>query len=42
VFENRVLRRTFGAEREEVIGDNGKLHNGKLHNLYSSQILLTN
>jgi hypothetical protein len=36
VFENRVLRRMFGPKREEVMGDWRKLHNGELHNLYSS------
>jgi hypothetical protein len=32
VFENRVLRRIFGPEREEDIV--GKLHNDELHSLY--------
>jgi hypothetical protein len=27
VFENRVLRRIFGAERDEVTGEWRKLHN---------------
>jgi hypothetical protein len=36
VFENRVLRRVFGPRRNEVTGDWRKLHNKKLHNLYSS------
>jgi hypothetical protein len=36
VFENRVLRRIFGLKRDEVTGKWRKLHNGKLHNLYSS------
>jgi hypothetical protein len=35
VFENRVLRRIFGPKREED-GSWKKLHNGELHNLYSS------
>jgi hypothetical protein len=35
VFENRVLRRTFGPKRDEGTGDWRKLHNEKLHNLYS-------
>jgi hypothetical protein len=34
VFENRVLR-IFGPKREED-GSYRKLHNGELHNLYSS------
>jgi hypothetical protein len=36
VFENRVLRRTFGPKRNEVTGEWRKLHNEELHNLYSS------
>jgi hypothetical protein len=36
MFENRVLRRIFGPNRDEVTGDYGKLHNEELHNLYSS------
>jgi hypothetical protein len=36
VFKNRVLRRIFGPKRDEVTGEWRKLHNGKLHNLYSS------
>jgi hypothetical protein len=36
VFENRVLRRIFGARRDEMIGGWRKLHNEELHNLYSS------
>ena len=36
VFENRVLRRIFGPERNEVTGDWRKLHNEELHYLYSS------
>jgi hypothetical protein len=36
VFENRVLRRIFGPERDKVTGEWRKLHNGELHNLYSS------
>jgi hypothetical protein len=36
VFENRVLRRIFGPKKDEVTGEWRKLHNEKLHNLYSS------
>jgi hypothetical protein len=36
VFENRVLRRIFGAEREEVTGEWRKLHNEELNDLYFS------
>jgi hypothetical protein len=35
VFENRVLRKTFGPKREED-GSWRKLHNNELHRLYSS------
>jgi hypothetical protein len=35
VFENRVPRRIFRPKRDEVTGDWRKLHNEKLHNLYS-------
>jgi hypothetical protein len=33
VFENRVLRRIFGPEREEVTGGWRKFHSEELHNL---------
>jgi hypothetical protein len=36
VFENRVLTRIFGPKRDEVTGEWRKLHNEKLHDLYSS------
>ena len=36
VFENRVLRRIFGAKRDGVIGQWRKLHNEELNDLYSS------
>jgi hypothetical protein len=36
VFENRVLRRIFVPNRDEVMGEWRKLHNEELHNLYSS------
>jgi len=38
VFENRVLRRIFGAMRDEIPGGGGgrKLHNEALNDLYSS------
>jgi hypothetical protein len=36
VFENRVLRRIFGPERDKVTRVWRKLHNGELNILYSS------
>jgi hypothetical protein len=36
VFENRVLRRTYGPNREEVAQGCRTLHNEKLCNLYAS------
>jgi hypothetical protein len=33
VFENRVLRRIFGQNRDEVIGGWRTLHDEELHNL---------
>jgi hypothetical protein len=41
VFENRVLRRIFGPKRDEETGGWRKLHNEKLHNLYSSPSIIT-
>jgi hypothetical protein len=35
VFENRVLRRIFGPEMDEVTGEWRRLHKQKLHDLYS-------
>jgi hypothetical protein len=35
VFENGVLRRIFGPNRDEMTEDCRKLHNEELHNLYS-------
>jgi hypothetical protein len=36
VFENRVLKRIFGLKRDGVTGEQRKLHNEELHDLYSS------
>jgi hypothetical protein len=33
VFENVVLRKTIGREREEVTVDRRKVHNGKLYDV---------
>jgi hypothetical protein len=35
-FENRVLRRTFVGERDEVKRDRRKLHNEELNDLHST------
>jgi hypothetical protein len=35
VFEDRVLRRTFGPKRDKMVGGWRKLHNVELHNLHS-------
>jgi hypothetical protein len=40
VFENRVLRGIFGPKRDAVTGEWRKLHNGELHNLYSSPYII--
>jgi len=36
VYENRVLRRIFGPERDEVTGEWRKLRNEELNDLYCS------
>jgi hypothetical protein len=40
VSENRVLRRVFGAKRDEVTGEWRKLHNEELNDLYCSPTIL--
>jgi hypothetical protein len=40
VFENRVQRKIFGPKRDEVMRGWRKLHNEKLHNLYSSPSII--
>jgi hypothetical protein len=35
VFENRLLRRIFGPERDEITGKWRRLHNKELYDLYS-------
>jgi hypothetical protein len=36
VFENSVLRKTFGPRRDEVTGEWGRLHNEEFYGLYST------
>ena len=36
VYENMVLRRIFGPERDEITGEWRKLHNEELNDLYLS------
>ena len=36
VFKNKVLRKIFGAKKDEITGEWRKLHNAELHALYSS------
>jgi hypothetical protein len=40
VFEDKVLRRIFRPKRDEVTGEWKKLHNDKLHELYSSPSII--
>ena len=42
VFENKVLRKTFGAKRDEITGAWRKLHNAELHTMYSSHNKIRN
>jgi hypothetical protein len=39
-FENRVLKKIFLPKRDALIGGWNFLHNGELHNLYSSDIII--
>ncbi|KAJ4430975.1 hypothetical protein ANN_19568 [Periplaneta americana] len=41
-FENKILRKIFGAKRHEVTGEWRKLHNAELHALYSSPDIIRN
>jgi hypothetical protein len=36
VSENRVLRKVFGTNWDEVTGDPTRLHNDQVHDFYSS------
>ena len=41
-FENKVLRKIFGAKKDEITGEWRKLHNVELHALYSSPNIIRN
>ena len=40
VFENKVLRKIFGAKKAEITGEWRKLPNAELHALYSSRNII--
>ncbi|KAJ4434002.1 hypothetical protein ANN_16321 [Periplaneta americana] len=42
VFKNKVLRKIFGAKRDEVTGEWRKLHNTELRAMYSSLDIIRN
>ena len=42
MFENKVLRKIFGAKRDEIRGEWRKLYNADLHTLYSSPNIIRN
>ena len=42
MFENKVLRKIFGAKRDKMTGEWRKLHNAKLHALYPSPNIIRN
>ena len=42
VFENKILRKIFGAERDEITGEWRNLHNTELHALHSSLNIIRN
>ena len=41
-FENKVLRKIFGAKKDEITGEWRKLHNAELHALYSLPNIIKN
>ena len=42
MFENKILRKIFGAKRDEITGEWKKLHNAELHELYSLSNIIRN
>jgi len=39
LFENRVMKRIFGPNRDEVTGEWRKVHNEELIDLYSANVI---
>ena len=42
VFENKVLKKIFGAKKDEIAGEWRKLHNAEIHALYSTSNMIRN
>ena len=42
IFDNKVLRKIFGAKRDKITGEWSKLHNVELHALNSSPNIIRN
>ena len=42
VLQNKLLKKIFGAKRDEIIGEWRKLHNSERHALYSSPNIIGN
>ena len=42
MFEHKVLRKIFGAKRDENTGEWRRLHNAELHALYTSPNIIRN
>ena len=41
MFENKVLRKIFGAKKDEITGEWRNLHNAELHALYYSPNIIS-
>ena len=42
MFENKVLRKIFGAKKDQITGEWRKIHNAELHALYPSPNIIRN